>query len=256
MSNNTYLELGPDVRVTPSGSPLSQTPRYSLPDGYLTVSPFYDLPSHETLLSETTGSVDWLWSGDDELRFETTARQLIGCGLTVPEKPTPHGWSPGEWFEAPRTSTGIRRLSPNNFDCPPMAERWVSDTGDALVCVPEDPPTPKKSLHRLNVGPDLDFVFVDGMYTGWLFRNPAHYLVHAWEQPPSHPVAEGSSLALRDYLLLFTESNVERMQDEDVHVLGELDALRTRIAALSADPRNEVMRNHVTRLREDWYSSS
>lgn len=64
---------------------------------------------------------------------------------------------------------------------------------------------------------------------------------------------DGLSIALRDYLILFSEPKIDMMQDGDTALLAELDALLDQLAALPADPRRTVIHDQVADLRENWY---
>lgn len=80
------LKFTDDLVVTTTNKSVSHPACYSLSGGVVTASPHTDQASHEVLLSETFGSVDWLWSADDEFRFGKTEGELRGLMLAVPEE--------------------------------------------------------------------------------------------------------------------------------------------------------------------------
>ncbi|MFK8905445.1 hypothetical protein [Streptomyces sp. YS-3] len=247
------LDLATDFAVTDTPRQLPHTPRYSLSGAYVVASPHRDQPSHEVLLSETYGSVDWLWSGDDEFRFDNNDRTLRGIMLSVPEEEPSAGWNPRDWTVFPPVPRGLAALSRANFAAGPTSVRWVSESGDHLICAHEDSLAPVNDMRRLRVAPHLDLVFADHVYAGWILSHPADHLVREWEPTPSMPAPDGTASVLRDYLTTVVEPKIDRMRDGDPALLQELHSLLARSTALPDDPRCEVLRDQLTDLRDNWY---
>ncbi|WP_405687139.1 hypothetical protein [Streptomyces sp. NBC_00057] len=247
------LKFTDDLVVTTTNKSVSHPACYSLSGGVVTASPHTDQASHEVLLSETFGSVDWLWSADDEFRFGKTEGELRGLMLAVPEEVPGEGGYPERWLQARPVLGGMQLSTRNNFDARRTDLRWISASGDLLLCFFADAPMASNDILRLRVAPHLDLVFADHVYTGWILENPANHLVHAWEPAPPGEAPDGLSIALRDYLILFSEPKIDMMQDGDTALLAELDALLDQLAALPADPRRTVIHDQVADLRENWY---
>ncbi|WP_406104650.1 hypothetical protein OG698_21000 [Streptomyces sp. NBC_01003] len=95
--------------------------------------------TRETLLSETIGSVDWLWSGDDEFRFAVVDRGLRGVIPAVPEASAADAESDRmrSRGRASHVPGNVREVDSRHFDARPTRVRWVSDTGDQTVCADE-----------------------------------------------------------------------------------------------------------------------
>ena len=218
----------------------------------MTVGPHVDLASHERFLSETFGSTDWLWSGDDEFRFDKKTRDLAGVILATPEEGSSGGWSPAAWLDLPRISGGLRVDNDQNFDAMPMATRWVSDDGRWMICAATGSQTSGNALLRLSVADCLDFVFADGLLIGWILESPARFLVREWEKPPGGDCAPELETALRDFLVLLTEPNIEAMQDGDPLVHSSLADLRVRLTRIPEDPRRDVLIERIDGLTEEW----
>ncbi|MGH1555294.1 hypothetical protein ACRAWF_35985 [Streptomyces sp. L7] len=85
----TGLLLTDHHPVAVSGTPLPYRPRFTPLGGIVSVSPHTDQRSHESLLSETFGSVDWLSSANDEFRFGKADEELKGITLYVPDDAFP-----------------------------------------------------------------------------------------------------------------------------------------------------------------------
>ncbi|MEU3370831.1 hypothetical protein ABZ734_10205 [Streptomyces sp. NPDC006660] len=248
--STTSAGLGkPDVK----GSPLPHTPRYSLSGGFVAVSPHTDQRTHEALLAETYGSVDWLWSGDDEIRFAKADSMLRGFTLAVPERGAPDAWDPTPWLSTPLHPGVLHALSPGNFEAKPTEMRWVDDSAQHLICAFSDVEPATHGCVRVRAAQGFDFVFAGGVYVGWILSAPADFLVREWELPPADEAPAGLAGALHAYLGTFVEPKIDRMQDKDAALLREVDSLLARLALLPADPRRDVIAEHVADLRADWY---
>ncbi|XUL87309.1 hypothetical protein ACQ86D_11925 [Streptomyces galilaeus] len=110
-----------------------------------------------------------------------------------------------------------------------------------------------RELLRLRVARDLDLVFADGSYAGWMLAHPAAHLARPGETPAEHEPSAGLVEALRVFFGLFVEPGIDRMQDGDPELLGELDALLAGLEPLTDDPRASVLRDRVTEFRENWF---
>lgn len=252
--SRTDLTLTDRHAVAASGPPLSFTPRFTPLGGIVSASPHTDQPTHEELLSKTFGSVDWLSSTNDEYRFGKSDRELKGLTLYVPEHAFPASRAPVSWLDTPPTPGNLRSLAAKNFDAPPTEFRWVSPDGTVLLCGYREATNAPRELLRLRVAPDLDLVFTDGEYAGWMLDHPAAHLASPGEPATEHEPPAGLVQALCVFFDLFVEPRIDRMQDGDSALLGELNALMTRLSVLPEDPRVVVLQNRVTQFREDWYA--
>lgn len=59
----------PELEIALAKKSLPYSPRYSPRGLFVTLGPHFDSESHEGLLRDTFGSADFLWSADDEFRF-------------------------------------------------------------------------------------------------------------------------------------------------------------------------------------------
>jgi len=249
----TDLLLPDHHPVAVSGTPLPYGPRFTPLGGIVSVSPHTDQRSHESLLSETFGSVDWLSSANDEFRFGKADEELKGITLSVPDEAFPASRAPVSWLDAPPVEGSLRSLRPENFDAPPTDLRWTGPGGDLLLCAYDNPSTAPRELLRLRVARDLDLVFADGGYAGWILTHPAAHLAHPGETPAEHEPPVALVRAMSVFFDLFVEPGIDRMQDGDPELLGEIDALLAGLAPLAADPRASVLRDRVAEFRENWF---
>ncbi|MFE4676348.1 hypothetical protein [Streptomyces sp. NPDC056721] len=75
------FSVGGTVSVETTGRPLRFTPRFDLPGQQLIVAGYADAREREKQLADTFGSMQWLWSENDFLRFDRDSR-----GLQVPRR--------------------------------------------------------------------------------------------------------------------------------------------------------------------------
>ncbi|MEV6393619.1 hypothetical protein AB0M39_02370 [Streptomyces sp. NPDC051907] len=210
-----------------------------------------DQPSHERLRSETFGSIDWLWSGDDEFRFAKSDRALAGLVLKVPETESVLSFDP--WLNAHEQPGIIYALKPENFSAASTDIRQVSDDGTRLICAHQALATQAGEVRRLRINSSLAFVFVDQIYSGWILQDPVEYLVQEWEYSPIDVAPDSLRGLLKDYLTLIVEPKIDRMQDGDPELLTELENLIERCSAHPYDPRRDVLLDQAIDLRENWY---
>lgn len=231
---------------------MTYSPRYSISGLFVAVGPHVDMASHEKLLSGTFGSTDWLWSGDDEFRFDKETRELSGVILTTPEEGPVGSWTPAAWLALPYVPGGLRAENTGNFDARPMATRWVSEDGGWMACATTVEATPSTALLRLRVAECLDFVFADGVLVGWILESPARFLVRKSDIPPENDCGHELNEALRDFLSILTEPNIEALQDGDPIVYSSLADLRMRLTLMPVDTRRDVLIERIDDLVEEW----
>ncbi|WP_127201709.1 hypothetical protein [Streptomyces sp. Z26] len=250
------LEIVEGVLVRSARERIPYTPRYSVSGLFVTLGPHVDLASHEQLLSSTFGSADWLWSGDDEFRFEKANRILTGVKLGTAEEGPVDARGPAAWLDLPCISGGLQAESEEDFAACPMASRWVSDDGRWLICAAGRELTPTAAFLRLRVAEFLDFVFADGVLVGWILESPARFLVREWESPPGVDCDPVLNVGLREFLSIVVEPGIEALQEGNPLVHSSLARLRGRLARIPADSRRDILIERIDDLTEEWPSSS
>lgn len=246
----TSVWLTPEVPAARTGAALAHTPRYSLAALRLLVGGFRGARDRDASYLHTHGSHDWLWSGDDEMRFHGETGLLCAVCFQIPwtlaDRP--------ELFErwlAVEPGTGGLRLPPGrNFPLPPTSSRWVAEGGAYLVCGNERNLAGTARLDRLRVAEGFDLLFADGLLAGWLLEGPERFLVNAWEFPADTARSPERALLLSDYLAVVGGPRIADMEDGDPLVLDDLASLEARAEALGCDVLRRAVRRHVT----DWYS--
>ncbi|MFV2118771.1 hypothetical protein ACE14D_10100 [Streptomyces sp. Act-28] len=247
------LHLGPDALVTPTDGILASPPRYHLDIPAVSVCTAIEQHEHEQLLRSTFGSVDWLWSGDDEFRFQRSSRILTSLSLRVPEINTMSQEEAHAWLDVPPKEAGLQALSDENFSVPPAHKRWLSEEADWLVCTLSTPPARKADTERLRITGDLDLVFEGGIYSGWVLKNPADHLASGSEGPPSHTATQSFKFAFKKFMDFFIQPTYDLMAEEDPNTLGELESLRDLILRLPEDVRRKALLDQIADQHERWY---
>ncbi|MGW7457166.1 hypothetical protein [Streptomyces sp. NPDC054797] len=228
-------------------------PRFSVGGRFVVVSPYADRWGREKFIGATFGSMDWLWEGDDEIRFDKETRDLVGVLVALPEEEDP-AWDGTEWLRLPQESGGARARAAEDFSARPMDVRWVAPGAKAIVCAYSASTSGTSGLRRLRVAPDFDLVAAaDGTYAGWILENPADCVVEAFEDRRPDAATGAFRETLAEFLDLFVEPRIDMMQDEDPALLVRLEALLARVSALPHDPRHDAMRMWMLQVREDWY---
>lgn len=194
--------------------PLDHTPRFSFSGPHVVVGPYANADDREHDIAHTFGSMQWLWSEDDDLRFQKQDRLLYSLVLHAPEVTETTPAVSRCWLECPAVTGGLRAESESAFDLPQTVTRWSDPEASHLVCLREGRAQDGERF-RLRVAPDTDLLFQERHLVGWMLSDPARYLTMAWESPePSLPQASTRSL-LAECLELTAEPLVEDVMDGD-----------------------------------------
>lgn len=178
----------------------------------VTAGPYYSLQERDQHLAATNGSVDWLWSDADELRFDAAIGQLRSCWLRVPETPSTHDTIIAEWLHLPPQPGTVQMATSAGFDRAPTSERWIDPTGQHLVAL-----TPHAVAHsmvraRLRICPQLDLLVAQQHLCSWILTAPAQALIAGWAG--AHPpVSDAVSQFLHNYPLLVSTPQIARMEE-------------------------------------------
>jgi hypothetical protein len=140
----------------------------------------------------------------------------------------------------------------HGFHVDPLDLRYLADDGSALLALDTKLTAPDRSSLRLAIGSDVDLLFHQGRYGGWILGNPLAYLVaEAGDKVPGHDEPKLHEL-LRDYLALVVEPNIARMSDEDPEVRKALQALHRRVRDVSG-VQAQVLLGTVERVLDVFY---
>lgn len=207
-------------------------------------------PVYERHLRDTVGSsYDW----SDEFRFDKHTGQLVSFVLKTPESGLIDSALADSWLRLPR-HVGVPVLEDcgNAFHVDPLDLRHFSRQEDALVAACTRMPFADSRSLRLAIVSDLDLLFFDTRYCGWILRRPlGHLVADPGDLVPGGNGAEVQDL-LSDYLSLVIEPNITRMSDEDPTLRAALNALHARAQTIDA-VQGGVIESAVERLIETFY---
>lgn len=208
-----YLTDSATASVTQS--PLDHTPRFSFSGPHVVVGPYSDADDRERDIADTFGSMQWLWSEVDDLRFLKSDRHLRSLVLHAPEVAPPDQAMSRSWTECPVVTGGLLAESESGFDLPQTVTRWCDPEGRQLVCLLESQEQSRGDRFRLRVAPGLDLLFQEHHLVGWMLNDPARYLTMSWESPESSPPEARIRSLLAECLALTSEPLVEDVMDGD-----------------------------------------
>ena len=218
------------------------------------LAPYNSAEEHERNLSQTVGSVDWLWSGSDELRFDKDTLILQSVWLLVPHIALVSNPSLLSWQTTP-LKKGLLQLEKSHlFDFKSTDAGWLALNDEVLLCTYENVTDTVQERFRLRIAQDFDLLIADSILCGWALSHPLRYIISGWEDASLEDVDEFLMTSLRDYLTLIQDPYIERMEDEDPDTLKMLADLRTRIESAKSSTQQKVLLSAVTDVIETFYS--
>ncbi len=227
-----YLELTSSVKTeVVTGAQLASNPRWMLDGRTVLLGPYYSSEEHEQHLGQTVGSTDWLWSASDELRFDQKTLLLQSILFSVPDTTLPSTFSLDAW-QTVSEDVGLLRLSnAKDFELETTDFRWMDAQGQALTCVNQRA-TENVSQHlKLRINENMELLFADEKFCGWVLLQPARFIVDAWEKPELENDDKELTNLVSVYLALLTEPYIEQMEDRNSLVLHALRELYERTSS-------------------------
>ncbi|WP_328904120.1 hypothetical protein OHR86_32870 [Streptomyces sp. NBC_00441] len=239
------------MAATTTGSPLAFAPRFNFRDLQLIVAGYADPAGRERELSETFGSMRWLWSEDEYVRFDRDSRELRSLTFFVPAQFASEGRS---FREGPRTrAAGLRADAVGEFGMPRTTVFHCDPGAGALTCLADVRLLGRKPDARLGVAPDTSLLVHEGAVAGWRLGDPARYLTDGFAEPPSGPPAPATRLRLAECLELVSSPLVDRVMDTDPEAWRKLRAVERALGEQGEDrARADVLHGVISRLIEDY----
>ncbi|MEW1889094.1 hypothetical protein [Streptomyces sp. NPDC085659] len=245
------VTVGDGMAATTTGSPLAYTPRFDFRDLQLIVAEYADPAGRERELSETFGSMRWLWSQDEYVRFDRDTRELRSLTFFVPpqwicENPSLRGGPPTR-------AAGLRAGTVGEFAMPQTTVLHCGPGADALTCLADALLLGREPDARLGVAPDVDLLVYEGAVAGWNLGDPARYLTDGFAAPPSGPPAPATRLRLAECLELVSSPLVDRVMDREPEAWQRLRVVERALREQREDRgRADVLHGVISRLIEDY----
>lgn len=233
--------------------PLEHAPRFSFSGPQVVVGPYANAEDREHDIARTFGSMQWLWSETDDVRFHNSDRLLRSLVLYAPEVTESVPAVGRLWTEVSVVTGGLRAENEAEFDLPQTVTRWCDPEARHLVCLGESPAQPSGDRFRLRVAPDTDLLFQGRHLAGWMITDPARYLSMGWERPePSPPEVRTRSL-LAECLALTAEPLVDDVMDGDGSVWQRLRDVANALHCQSFDrTRAKILTYTMDHLIESY----
>ncbi|MFJ7629195.1 hypothetical protein ACIQZN_22140 [Streptomyces sp. NPDC097595] len=243
------VTIGDGMAAETTDRPLAFTPRFDFRDLQLIVAGYADPAGRERELSETFGSMRWLWSEDEYVRFDRDSRELRSLTFFVPARYVSEAAD-----RAPRTrAAGLRADVVGEFGMPPTTVFHCDPEGRALNCLADARLLGREWDARLGVAPDVALLVHEGAVAGWSLGDPARYLTDGFAEPPSGPPAAATRLRLAECLELVSSPLVEEVMDADPEAWQRLRSVERALREQRVDrARADVLRGVISRLIEDY----
>ncbi|MFJ8753307.1 hypothetical protein ACIREO_28835 [Streptomyces sp. NPDC102441] len=252
------ITVGDTMTAETTDTPLAFTPRFGFSDLELVVAGYADPAGRERQLPDTFGSMQWLWSEDEHLRFDRGSREL--CSLTLfvpPESVPPESVAVPQGHTAhddpPTRPGGLRADEARDFAMPQTGVFHCDPGGTELRCLRDVEALGRKVDARLGIAPDVALLVQDGAVIGWSLRDPARYLTDGFAEPPPTPPAPATRLLLAECLELVSSPLVDEVMDKDAAAWRRLRAAEQALREQQDDrDRAEVLHRVISRLVEDY----
>ncbi|GAA1281614.1 hypothetical protein ACFQ0Q_35865 [Streptomyces aureus] len=177
------FSVGGTVSVETTGRPLRFTPRFDLPGQQLIVAGYADAREREKQLADTFGSMQWLWSENDFLRFDRDSRGLCSATFFLPLRSAPYEAGHGAAALPPSEPAGLRANEPSEFELPQATVFSCAPDGAELVCLRAPDLLARQPDARIGIAPDVELLVHDGALTGWRLIDPARCLTSGFSTP-------------------------------------------------------------------------
>jgi hypothetical protein len=240
---------------------LQDTPRWLLDNRNIFVGPYHSADELEEHVSQTCGSMEWLWSDTEELRFDPQLLHLVSAHLFISDTTVSALELLEPWFHAP-VHVGVPKLNiatgVAGFQVPTTSARWMDAQGKAFICVlPSALDDKIQQRQRLQIGQDLELLIADNHYCGWSLLHPTRYLVQGWEEPLADEVNPALIPLVYDYLTLVTYPFIDDMEDTNTNVQQQLINLYERARILKTkEKRAGIVQAALASKLDNFYNMS
>jgi hypothetical protein len=247
------FSVGGTVGVETTGHPLRFTPRFDLPGQQLIVAGYADAREREEQLADTFGSMQWLWSENDFLRFDKDSRRLCSATFFLPPRSAPYEAGHGAAAQPPSVPAGLRANEPSEFELPQATVFRCAPDGAELVCLRAPDLLARQPDARIDIAPDVELLVHDGALTGWRLIDPARYLTSGFSTPDTDsPPSPTTRRHLAECLRLVSAPVVDSVMEQDANAWRDLLALQRALRDQHDDRRRaDVVQAVIDRLVDD-----
>ncbi|MTE21490.1 hypothetical protein F0L17_20715 [Streptomyces sp. TRM43335] len=242
-----------DVVVT--GVPLPFAPRLALDVPQVIVGEFTNRAEFEQQAHTTFGSLQWLWSGEDDLRFDKESRELVAIGLHLPNEAAPAKAAVRITGGLPTRQGGLRATEVRDFGMPQATVLQCDAEAAELVCLRDLAVLDAPVEARIGIAPGLALLVQGGAAVGWSLTDPARYLTSGYTTPDPAPPSPDTRQRLAECLTLFTRPLVDEVMDKESNAWHRLRVTERALRSRREDRRRvEILHRLVVRVIEDHES--
>ncbi len=221
---------------------LDYVPFWMLTDGVIEAGPYHQVDERERHILKTVGSMNWMGTEGDELRFDPETLLLLSTYVNVHDAHTLEDHVVAEWLSCP-VQVGLLRLNVSeSFTLDVLSEtRGMDRQGLGLIGLKEDAQAATGSRQRLHIAPDFDLLLQNDALCGWLLHHPMRHLVEP-EYVSPHVETDLAPL-LYDYLQLTAYPFADHFLAADKTGLDALKDLYERLDHVSeaSEVRSVIM---------------
>ncbi|MFG2127914.1 hypothetical protein ACGFNV_08945 [Streptomyces sp. NPDC048751] len=249
------FSMGETMEVETTGRPLTFTPRFDITGPQVIVAGYADPAGRERLIGTSFGSMQWLWSDTDEVRFAADTRELIGVTLHVPLKSAPAQICRMRPNGLPPQLGGLRAATAEEFALLQTTAFCCTSDAAELMCLKDLDVLEGPAPARIGIASDVCLLVQEGAMVGWSLSDPARYLTDGFADPDTGPPAAVTRLRLAECLALVSEPLVDGVMDGEPGAWRSLRAVERALGEQREDrSRADVLHRLVSRLIEDYES--
>ena len=249
------FSIGDTLSAETTGSPLKFTPRFDITSPQVIVAGYADPEGREALLGATFGSMQWLWSDTDEIRFDLQSRELVGATFYVPVMSVPTQVRRRLPDDPRPLQAGLRANAAEEFTLPQTTVFCCPPEATELTCLRDLGVLDRPLDARIGVGPDINLLVQGDAVVGWSLTDPARYLTDGFADPDVTPPSPATRLRLAECLELVSSPLVDEVMDQDADAWHRLRATERALRDQRDDRRRaDVLHRVVSRLIEDYES--
>ncbi|WP_326647229.1 MULTISPECIES: hypothetical protein [unclassified Streptomyces] len=249
------FSVGETTSVETTGNPLGFTPRFDFRDLQVIVAGYADPEEREQQLATTFGSMQWLWSENDHLRFDQGTRELCSATFFVPPESVPAEVCHRAPHGPPALPSGLRADTAKEFGLPQATVFCCTSEAAELRCFRDLGVLDGPLDARIGIAPDVDLLVQKGAVAGWSLTDPARYLTDGFADPEATPPSHTTRLRLAECLTLVSSPLVDQVMDQDTDAWRRLRATEHALRNQQDDRRRaDVLHRIVSRLIDDYES--
>jgi hypothetical protein len=245
--------MGETMDVEATGHPLTFTPHFDITGPQVIVADYADPAGRERLIGATFGSMQWLWSETDEVRFATESRELIGATFHVPPKSAPAQVCHTLPDSLPTLPGGLHADAAAEFSLLQATVFCCTPDAAELTCLRSLDVLEGPAPIRIGIASDECLLVQEGAMVGWSLNDPARHLTDGFTEPEAGPPATVTRLRLAECLALVSEPLVDGVMDGEPDAWRRLRAVERALREQREDRgRADVLHRLVSRLIEDY----